>query len=107
VSLKTPNLLDVPKTGLSAREKLRAFKAAHGIETKHCPGMTRKEHPWLACLMPAARQFGYGVTAESDLFDCVEKVGRLLDEAGVLVTGETERDALRRLCECNDIPCAL
>src|SRR5688500_6970377 len=88
--MKTPNLIDVPKMGPSKRDKVKAFKEKHGIETHHAVGMARKEHPWLACHMPSARTFGYGVTEQSTLFDCVSKICRLLDEAGVLVEDETE-----------------
>lgn len=104
LSMKTQLLFDVPRTHPSARDKLNAFKYKYTIETWHTRGMRKEEHPWLACLMPRARKFGYGVTEASNLFDCIEKVGRLLDEAGVCVTGETERLAIQELCKNNNIP---
>lgn len=85
-------LFDVPRT-LPRREQ---FKKQHQIETHHAPGC---EMPWAACHMPAARKYGYGVTAESSLVDCVAKVGRLLDESGVMGYGETEADAIVATCK--------
>lgn len=100
--MKTPNLLDVPKTAPSRKEKLEAFKKQHGIETHYAPGLG-----WLAMHLPSARKFGYGITEESTMFDCEMKVGRLLMEAGVTDTGETEREAVRMVCTNLDIPCPL
>lgn len=106
--MKTPLLFNVPKDRPSRKERIKAFKQLHGIETHYAgKGWGKENHPWSACLMPAARTFGYGVTETSDLFDVVSKVARLLEEAGVLVTGETEREAIRTLCENNKIPCDL
>lgn len=107
MSFKTPPLFEVPKTAPSRRDKIKAFKAEHVIETHHCGSMSRKEHPWMACLMSSARKLGYGVTEKSDLFDIIAKVGRLADEAGICVTGETEIQAIRTLCENNGIECNL
>ena len=86
-------LIDVPKDSYSRKEKLEAIKNAFGIETHHCPGM---EEPWVACHMPSARRIGkgYGVQATDDLFECVSKVCRLLDEAGVIQYAQTEREAV-------------
>lgn len=107
--MKQPKLLDVPKCAPSLKERIEAFKAKHSIET-HCAGVkwrTGDFMPWVACHMPTARQYGYGVTAESDLFDCISKVGRLLDESGVMGYGDTEREAIRATCETVNIPCEL
>jgi len=96
---KQPFLFDVPKDSPSTKERLHAFMAKHGIETHYAgKALGRENYPWAACLMPRARQFGYGVTATDDLFECVAKVGRLLEEAGVLVEGQTEREAVEELC---------
>lgn len=104
--MKTPNLIDVPRTAQSRRNKQRAFKAQHDIVT-YDAGRTFGNGRWIACHMPSARKFGYGVTDKSDFFDCQSKVGRLLDEAGVNEYGNTEREAIRRLCDNMDIPCSL
>lgn len=104
--MKTPLLLNVPKDRPSRKERINEFKKLHNIVTLKS-SLPRKDEPWFACLMTSARKFGYGVTEQSDLFDCVAKVGRLMEESGVLVTGETEADAIRTLCENNKIPCDL
>ena len=98
MSAKHPTLFDVPKDSPSRKERLDAFKSANGIETHHTPGMTREEGPWMACHMPTARTAGYGVTETSDLFDVVMHVGMLLDDAGVITYGATEREAVEELC---------
>lgn len=96
--MNQPLLFDVPKDTPSRRERLRAFKTQHGIETHKSLNVC-----WLACLMPRARRFGYVVTADSDLFDCMSKVGRLLDEAEVTAYGSTELEAVKRCAEQNGI----
>lgn len=102
--MKTLTLLSVPKTHPSRQERLDAFKAKHGIET-HRSDLRREDHPWCACLMPAARR-----TAEAymkgdppTLFNMILHAERLLDEAALLVTGETEREAVATLCDHNGI----
>lgn len=104
--MKTPNLIDVPKSAPSRRAKLKAFKAQHGIET-HNAGSSWGNGRWIACHMPSARKFNYGVTDKSDFFDCQMKVCRLLDESGVNEYGNTEREAIRGLCDNLEIPCSL
>lgn len=108
--IKTPLLFEVPKTHPSKKEKMEAFKKLHGIETHYAgKGWTREDHPWSACLMPRAREIAAPYVKEENpnLFDLVANAARLLEEAGVLVTGETERDAIRNLCEDNKIQCDL
>lgn len=69
------------------------------------PGPSDPENPkWCALHLPSARKFGYGVTETSDFFDCVAKVGRLLDESGVMGYGHTEREAISKTCVACDIP---
>lgn len=104
--MRTPTLIDVPKSAPSRRDKLKAFKVQHGIET-HDAGKDWDNGRWLACHMPSARTFGYGVTEASDLWDCQAKVCRLLDERGVNQYGYTEREAIQRLCARLEIPCNL
>lgn len=103
--MKTLTLINVPKTHPSRKEKLDAFKLKHGIET-HTAGWDRKDFPWCACLMPKAKEIAgpYMRGDKPDLFNLVAHAGRLLEEAGVLVTGETERMAVGTLCEENGIP---
>lgn len=92
--MKQLMLLDVPKGHPSHQERLDDFKRRHGIETHKGP----VDPPWLACHMPTARTFGHGVTKDSDLFDCMAKVCRLLDEAGVISEADTEREAVEQVC---------
>lgn len=94
--MRTMTLIDVPKDNKSKRTKLTELKNRLGIETHRCAG---EDAPWMAIHLPSARKFGYGVTETSDMFDCVSKVGRLLDEAGVCTYGKSEQDAVRQLCE--------
>lgn len=85
-------LFDVPKNP----PRIQAFKAKHQIQTHYAPGC---EPPWCALNMPEARKFGYGVTSDSSFFDCVAKVGRLLDESGIMGYGETEAEAIIESCK--------
>jgi hypothetical protein len=103
--MKTLNLLEVPKDRPSKRELLHDFMARHKIETSHCKGLPREDYPWLACLMPRARQLGrcYGVSETASLMECYSKVGRLLDDAEVTTYGRTEREAVEALCVANKI----
>lgn len=84
-------LFDMPATPT----KREQFKARHQIETHYCQD---GQPDWLAVHLPSARQFGYGVTETSTLFDCVAKVGRWLDESGVAGYGGTEADAIVETC---------
>lgn len=85
----------------SAARKLHLLKREHGIETHHCPGMklSGAGPDWMAAWMVGSRRFGYGVTPESSLFDCVALVGRLMDEAGYTAYADTEREAVEQLLE--------
>jgi hypothetical protein len=106
MSFRTPNLLDVPKTHPSRSEKIHAFKTAYQIET-HDNGDATDPGRWLAGCLAYARKLGYGVTRHSNLFDCIQKVGRLMDDAGYCAHGKTEIEAIRRVCENLKIPCEL
>lgn len=104
MSRRQPLLLTVPPTAPSRRRRLTIFKREHGIITHYCGPMPREDHPWLACLIEQCRKFGYGVSDQSNLLDVVAKVGRLAEEAELLVTGTSECDAIHRLCEANGLP---
>ena len=103
--MKTPNLLHVPKDGPTRKQKLENIKRLFCIETSFFRGLDY--NPWIAVHMPSARQLGYGVGGTSDLFDCISKVGRLMDEAGICQQGKTERKAVRKVCERFDFPIQL
>lgn len=108
--MTTPPLIDVPKTHPTRYERLQAFKERQGIWTHKAPHRPKSEHPWSALLVPRARQFlaGYldGDKAD-DPFSLIAGYCHLLDEACLLVTGETELDAVQRLCAENNIVCPL
>lgn len=61
--MKHPTLFDVPKDSPSLREKITAFKQAHGICTFHNPNMHRKDQPWLA-LVKFAQDTGMQLDSE-------------------------------------------
>lgn len=107
--MKTPMLLAVSKDQPSRKERLEAFKLKHSIQT-HSSGVKWRSDvnkPWCALHMPSARMFGCGITECSDLFDCISKACRLLDDAGVIGYGDTEREAIRAACEAVNIPFGL
>jgi hypothetical protein len=83
---------DLPKNP----PKIVAFKERHQIQTHHSPGC---EPEWCALHMPSALEFGYGVTATDTIGDCAAKIGRLLDESGVMGYGDTEADAIVETCK--------
>jgi hypothetical protein len=92
MNAQTDMLFDVPAT----RTRRELFKERHQIETL----FTQDANPaWCALHLPSARKFGYGVTETSDFFDLVSKVGRLLDESGVMGYGDTEADAIVQTCK--------
>lgn len=105
--MKTPNLLDVPKDSPTRKERIEDFKKRHGIWTYHC--YTPPEAPWDAMLVPKAAESlkGYGVKPTDEPMEMIAGYCRLLDEWNLLVSGKTEREAIRTLCEHNGIPCEL
>lgn len=102
----TPFLFEVPKTHPGRVDRLKALKKRQGIWTWHCKEFRREDHPWEALLVPRARRrlAGYSGTAESDApEDLIMNYCRLLEEAGLLVSGETELQAVRALCIANNM----
>lgn len=73
--------------------RLAAIKAAD-IQTHHAPHMD--EDPWLAIPMNAARELldGYDLTEDESgsVSGIMAGYCRLLDEAGMTFTGQTERE---------------
>jgi hypothetical protein len=94
-----PKLFEVQKDSPTHKEKLHAFMSANGIETFHSTGFTRDELPWTAAHMKSCRELGYGVEPDDDIGTCFAKVGRLMEEAGYVAYGKTERDAVEKVCE--------
>jgi hypothetical protein len=103
--MKTPNLIDVPQDRPSRKEKLEMFKEDHSIWTHGSPKFTGDDR-WCALLVNVARTrlAGYGLTLEKTPMEMISGYCRLLDEADLLVTGKTERAAVKTLCELNGIP---
>lgn len=104
----TPMLLDVPATHPTRYERLQAFKTRQGIWTHRASFRTKEEHPWSALLVPRARLALAGYIDGDEPDDPMSLIAgycRLLDEARLLVTGETELDAVQRLCSENNIVC--
>lgn len=98
--MKHPRLFEVPPTAPTKAAKLKAFKEQHGIWTHRAP-MQREDHPWSAMLFTAAKE-RMGVQIK-DPYEMIAGYCQLLDDIGLLVTGTSERDAIRRLCAVNDI----
>lgn len=107
--MKTPNLFDVPKDAPTRKERLNAFKFANDIETHYCKVFEDEHLPWMACKMDSARQIRepYRNSKDESLGSIMADVCRLLEEAGVIAEGKTERDSIIRLCENLDITCNL
>lgn len=106
--MKTLTLIDVPKDSPSRQQKLDALKRALNIETMRSVGWKREDHPWVALHKPSVNRFSaYGGNSSMSIPEAFAKVGLLLEESGVLVTGETERDAIRELCHNIGVPVQL
>lgn len=104
--MKTPLLIDVPKTHPSRKERMTAFKTANGIET-HNYGVDAEYMCWTAAHMPSVYTLGYGVKEGMGLGECASLVYRLMEEAGYCAYGTTEREAIRNVCKNVGIVCTL
>lgn len=97
--MKTPNLIDVPKDSKSRHERLREFKVEHWIWTHKG---NSEDYPWSALAYADALKAlsGYGLpeSVRNDPMQVIAGYCRLLDDCGLLVIGETERDAVWKLC---------
>lgn len=98
-------LLDVPKMAPSREElsqrEIEYVKAQHGIWTHKSGAFKRGEHPWTALLLatgPCGADIPY--SAQMQRMTPMEMIAgycRVLDEHGLLTTGETEREAMEEL----------
>lgn len=107
--MKHPVLLDVLKDSPTRKEKLDAFKAKHDIWT-HCASHMNEKWCAMAVTLSIQRLFGYSDLKPDESvkpIDLIARYCRLLDEANLLVNGNTEAEAVRSLCEFNNIPCDL
>lgn len=104
--MMTPNLIDVPKDSPTRKERFSDFKAEHWIWTHKTNGM---DYPWTALAYAHGLEMlkGYDLTEDqrNDPILLIAGYCRLLDEAGLLVTGNTERAAVRELCGNLKITC--
>ncbi len=94
--------------------KLEAVKAQHGIETFHSSGLSKSDHPWIALHMPTAlaiarehEDYDDPNWNEASLPTLFGHFCRLFDESGIDATGETEADAVFKLCSRMKLPCDL
>lgn len=92
-------LLQVPKDGPSAYQRLQALKKAFGIWTHCCDSMLKKDNPWSALLVPHDCLYTDAACIELITNQC-----RLLEECNQLVVGQTEREAIKTLIRLNDLP---
>lgn len=97
--MKTPNLLVVPKNGLTWKERVKAFKYLWRIWTYHSAFIAREDEPWSALLMTEG--------CSRDPIDVIAGYAIGLEASGDLVTGKTEVAAIRELCARKNIPCPL
>jgi hypothetical protein len=112
--MKTPLLLDVPKTHPTRAEKIKAFKAQHRIWT-HDLGYPCGNR-WSAMLLNQAFD-AVNVYCDTDTrkdlpddllaMKMIASACRLLDENGLEHSEATEIDAIRLLCKENGIACEL
>jgi len=109
--MKTPYLIHVPKSSPSKRDRLQSFKKEHRIFTHDCREKYL-EYRWCAALLnQSLERFGCYCKgeAEADLPDSelfmilLMHACRLMDESCLMVTGANEMQALRLLCEENNI----
>lgn len=91
-------LFDVP----IQKTRLEIVMEKYGIETLDSDASMGNAR-WMAYLMPACRNLGYGVTETSDIVDVMMKVCRLVDEAGYSGYGATEMEAVLDVCRNNQI----
>lgn len=107
---KQLNLLEVVRDGPTRKQRMEAFKKAHGIETHYAgKGWLKEDGPWIAICLPQCRKAlaEYGATHADNLFDLFAKYCRLMDDWDLIGYGGTEREAIRKLSEINHKPCDL
>jgi hypothetical protein len=92
-----PTLLDVPKDRPSRQQKLDEWKRKHNVWTHHAKQMRREDEPWSALLKLPNE-------TEDAMWARIGSRCLALEDEGTLVTGETERLAIERLCENFELP---
>lgn len=102
MTLKTPNLFDVPRDRPTAMERLEAFKERYGIFT-----WGDKNDGWDAMLVNQARALlseDYPEAQTADAAELIMDYCRLIEDVDLLVSRDTEREAIEELCRLNKIP---
>jgi len=89
-------LFEVPRTGLSRRQRVAAFKRKHHIWTFRSRGMARRDRPWCAV-----------ISVTDTALEDIARYGMRLEQMGLLVTAETELGAIRELCARGQVWCDL
>lgn len=106
--MKQEQLFDIPKDRASQKELLHRFCKANGIWTHTITrAKASKDFPaWTALLLPSnphGIELPY-VQDETEPMEIIAGYCRVLDESGMLVEGETEREAVEILCRNLNIP---
>ena len=99
-------LLDVPKDSPTRKERLKAWKDRNKVWT-HSAGNNWDSGKWVAIAMKQSCDAlkGYGVAPDIHPMDLVAGYCRLLDEAGLMMEGDTELGAIEKLCRNVGLPC--
>lgn len=109
--MKTPNLFNVPKDRPTRKERIEAFKREHGIWTYGDKKNRVGDHAWdaMSVTLACERLSGYDLSEEvrKEPIMLIAGYCRLLEEMGILVTGQTEVEAIRVLCVNIGIVCEL
>ena len=105
--MKTPMLLEVPKDSFTHKQRLNQIKSLCQIETHNCK---IEDEPWIAVHMPQAIKLvgPYVPDGEpKDLFTLFFHGCRLMRDCEVMMTGNTEREAVRKLVGALGLPLTL
>lgn len=103
-------LLNVPKMGPTRKETLRSFTSRVGIWTHSIGRMATPDFPkWTAMLLPKNEwgiQLGHEHYCKSDdPWHIIAGYCRIMQESGYMDYGQTERDAVQRLCHNLNVAC--
>lgn len=97
---KQPLLLDVPKDSPTTRERLEMFKSIFNIWTFNS-GRCGLEEPWAALFLnPKPKHYTHPM-------EWIAAEAQHLEDIQVLCYGRTEREAVSRVCQAQEIPFGL
>lgn len=103
-------LIDVPRTPRNRKADIAEFKRANHIWTYSSGPAFEHCGKWTALLLPGNphSELPYGEDMDpKEPMEIIAGYCRVLEEAGFLVDGPTEREAIRALCGNLQIPCTL